>query len=352
MRGPARWAMPVLLACALSSHPARAQVRTPLPLQQGQLSPRQAAARAHRAQQLLEYYLKAGLARPYEATQATQLFGPTPLRSVQLVKSDGPGRMRIEYLAPPAMRGEVILVKGGRMIRYAALGKGSATGETAQADDPAAGVEQLIRAVRAGQVTLALGPMRTIAGRQARAVIVTTSPGGPFRRLWIDPVTGIRMRQETCESDGDLTSASTITRIDLTPIFAPRDFEPINPSAIGRPDRYPAAGVFRTLTEAQALVAFPIRTPRLPDDYRLTGCWVTILRLRRQVALRYSDGVSSFVLLQHPVAITPKGPGAFAPGRRVVRPAGTVQWLAGGRLFTLAGRVSQEDTDLIISSLQ
>jgi hypothetical protein len=105
---------------------------------------------AVRARQTLALFLREGMRQPYRGEQITRLLEGQVRESQQIVKYAGPGKERIEYTAPPSLRGEIILISGDRLLRYEPRANRIYEGPAVQ-EEFRARIQELIQAVRAGR---------------------------------------------------------------------------------------------------------------------------------------------------------------------------------------------------------
>jgi hypothetical protein len=302
-----------------------------------------------RARQIVELYLRQGLRQPYVAEQTTRLLESRVLESTQIVKHAGPARERIEYLTPRWMRGEIILIDGGRLYDYkpgpnARILEGVASPEELQ--NRAA---DLLRAIRTGRTTLNVVGTQIIAGQNAVLVEIRTRGVNRFyKRMAIDEKTGVRLRLEDLSPRGIVVREVFVTKIDYTPIFERGDFRADLLPAVRREPRFPTTAPLESIAVAQAQVPYSIRTPSVPVGFALNGVWVVGMSAqRRTTILRYSDGVTTFALFETPAAPRMQG----APRSRVQRLPGAVSWVSNGLVFSLIGNLKAESVDRIIASL-
>ncbi|HSV73228.1 MAG TPA: sigma-E factor regulatory protein RseB domain-containing protein [Chthonomonadales bacterium] len=301
---------------------------------------------------LLLRYLREGLRRPFVAHETTRLLQGQVRESQQIVKQAGLGAMRVEYQSPPAMRGEVLLILGRRMLRYV-----PAEGVVHESRAPETGVlgraGALVEGLRSGAVRARVVGREEVAGRNA-AIVEVRGAGreGFFKRLWIDTQSGVRMKIEDVDPSGVVVSTSYFTRIDLDPVLDAGEFRPGSLSRREARPRPLRTRPLASVAEAQQRVGYAIREPSLPPGYRLVGVWVAPAPVGRQaVILRYTDGVSTFTLSQHPAPARWGSRGADqAPRPRDDR--GAIRWVSGGRVFILVGNLSPHAVDRIIASLR
>ncbi|MCC6728073.1 MAG: hypothetical protein IT208_01915 [Chthonomonadales bacterium] len=326
------------LILAASAAPATAQANGPA-----------IGTEALRARRTLALYLRQGLRQRYVAEQTTRLLTGRVRESRQIVKHAGPGRERIEYVSPPRMKGEVILIAGGHMLHYKPAPIDRVLEGPAPLEAILTRARELLAGVRTGRVTVREVGEQVVAGQNARIVEIRTAQGRAFKRLWIDGQTGVRLRQETVSPRGDVVSTSYFTRIDYDAPLDPGEFAPGSLPKAPREALLPARPPLDSVEAAQPLVAYTIRQPRPPPGFALRGVWVTGSRPLQTVILRYSDAVNSFTLFQRPRPVGP-GAGRALPERPRVR-AGAAQWASGDRVFTLVGALRPDLMRRIAGSL-
>lgn len=295
--------------------------------------------RAERARvvRLLRLMLTRGVRTGYIGEQTTRLLEGQVAESRQIVKHAAPGRERIEFLAPPRIRGEVILDLGGKRLHLRMRPVPRLVETSVPPDAQVRPIRDLLAAVQTNRIALRHLGQELVAGRAAEIVEARPRAEVPFKRLWIDRETGVRLRYETVDASGSVIATSYFTRIDYSPRFDADDFK--RESLVARA---PAGAAMRaeavaTLAEAEAKVGFRLREPPLPPSFRRTGIWIMGSDGPAGVVISYSDGVNMLRLTQRkvPPAVARMRLRAQEP---VIRP-GAAQWLAGDVLFTLSGSV-------------
>jgi hypothetical protein len=300
---------------------------------------------------VLGRFLGQGQRTPFIAEQTTRILEDRVRESTQIVKHAGPGRERIEYVSPPAMKGEIILHLGGRVFQYRLrpaprLVEGGAPDEIAGQR-----LRALAQSMRDGTVHAQFVGRQVVAGRDAYIVEIRPAAGGGCRRLWIDAQNGVRLRHEHVDARGSVLSTSFFTRVDFSPTFLPSDFDPraleSAPSQV-LPDSVPLADI----SEAEKRVGFRVREPWMPAGFRRTGVYLVGRGIGRAVALGYGDGVSSLRITQRLLpAHAARARKRQSGDRPVIRP-GFAHWIAGDVLFTLAGPIRGPAVDRIVESLR
>ncbi len=301
------------------------------------------------ARAALELYLRKGLRQPYIAHQTTRLLTGRVLESTQIVKHAGPARERIEYVTPPVMAGEIILMDGVRLLNYKAGPKKRIFEGVVLPTEIEHRAAQLLRGFATGAVTASVVGNQVIAGRNATIVeIRSTGAAGFYKRLAIDAETGVRLRMEDLNQRGVVVREVFVTEIDYTPTFERADFRADMLPPAPREPRFPTSAPLGTVAEAQAQVPYTIRQPTPPAGYALNGVWVVGAGPQRVTTiLRYSDGVVSFALFE-----TPAPQRLIGARKRIQRLPGATSWVSGDLVFSLIGSLRREAADSIIASLE
>src|SRR5579862_612223 len=173
-----------------------------------------------RARGVLQHYLQDGQKQSYVGQQTTQVIAGG-LESTERVMHGGPAKERIEFIGPEKMAGEVILRIGIRFLRYiprrGVTQTGVVSGQLFEGH-----VRELLKGVREGRVTLQLLGTQTVAGQSASVIELRTAEGGS--RLYIDDLTGVRLKSEQLNAAGNVTQSSYFTQIDYNAVVPPAEF--------------------------------------------------------------------------------------------------------------------------------
>lgn len=313
-------------------------------------------AEAQRARQIISLYLRQGVKQPHVGEQTTRLLRGRVRESQQVVKCAGPGRLRIEYLSPPALRGEILLTNGGRLFNYRPAENKIWVGP-APLEEFQSRARALMQSVKERRISVQVVGTQIVAGQSAAIIEIRAVGGGAFfKRFWIDERTGVRLKNEELDPQGNVISTSYFTRIDYAPSFSPAEFHPTSlPSAPYAP-LLPPTPPLPSVQAAQDQVAYTIRQPSLPAGFRFSGAWVVPGQGGRQTTiLRYTDGVNVFTLFQIPAR--PRVAGArLRPGGKLRGDArlrnGVAHWMSGDQTFTLLGNLKPENAQQVIESLR
>jgi hypothetical protein len=313
--------------------------------QRGQETPQDRAS--VRGRVLLQLLMTRGQAASYMGEQTTRLLDGAIPESRQIVKHAGPGRDRIEFLTPPRVQGDVILDIRGRRFHLRMRPVPRVVSSEVPPDMNIGQARALVAAVRAGKVTVRHVGFDRIAGRIADIVEIKPLADAPYKRIWVDRASGVRLKHETVDSSGSVIASSFFTKIEMNPSLDASDFDPASLTARA-PGALPAnAESVATLAEAQARVSFRIREPSMPPPYRLTRIWLVGAGRDRGVTTTYSDGVNTLTLSQRrQTTVAVKG------GQKPLIRPGAARWVADGVVYTLVGPVRRPVLERILRSLQ
>ncbi len=243
----------------------------------------------------------------YSGDQVTQI-AQSGQTSHQTIKCDMKGRVRLDYLEPGSLNGDTMLILPGQYHYYhRATNKEDVAVWPTQRD---AFEKRMTGLIQQRKVAVTIEGSQQIAGRNATIVQLTPQsgtglPGQMQIRFWIDPETGIQLKNERLK-DGMTVSKSELTsvRFGTEAAIGVNDFKPSFPGAMLNPlfptDSRPE---FSTIEEASPHVPFPILQPnQIPTGYALSGVWVfggqNKTGANISVLLRYSNGVAPFSLYQ------------------------------------------------------
>lgn len=301
-----------------------------------------------RARLLIARFLKDGMRRPHMGEQVTTLYADRVHESRQVYKYMGPARWRMEYLSPPDMRNEVILVIAGRMFHYKPAENRIHEGMAPQ-DLLLKHIQERLQDIKQGGIRVAAVGQELIAGRQAAIVEVRPPrPNAPYVRLWIDEETGIRLKHEFRDAQDRVRSSTYFTKVELDPQFTPGDFMPNSLPPVPHVPLLPDSPPLPDVASAQRQVGYTIREPAVPSGYRLYGIWVVAGPGKgTATVLHYSDGVNSFAIFETAAPLRQQRALPKLQPRR-----GAAHWVSDGVAFSLIGAIRPETMKQIVDSLQ
>ena len=324
----------------LNRVPARVRVASPV-------GGPERVAEMQRARQILNLFLREGQKQPYVAEQTTRLLSGMVQESTQLVTHGGLGKERIEFVGPPTMKGEIVLVVGGRVFNYKPganrIYEGVASPEVFQER-----ASQFMQEVKAGRLRIGVRGQENIAGQVATIVEILGENGG--KRLWIDDKSGVRLRYEELNSQGSVVQTSYFNRIDYATIPEPKDFRPDSLPNVPHEAAFPKNAPLPSVQAAQSQANFQLREPTPPVGYRLSGVWVVETAKGRYVSiLRYNDGVRTFAIFQQAL---PKGSKPTMTSGKMRHNNGVSHWTTSDSVFTLIGNLRKVAVQDIVNSMK
>jgi outer membrane lipoprotein-sorting protein len=291
---------------------------------------------------LLERSLIQGDGVALSGEQVTAATGPAGVRRevVQSIRRRA-NRVRIDYLAPPGVRGQV-MVDDGRsyrlfLPRFRLIEEGPS-----QVQRGAAQQQRLLVQLRRGRLDVRFDRDEAVAGRPAR-VLVVTPPHGKPRRLWIDRERAVVLKVEEQGSGGQVVS-TYFTRVDFNAIPSDGDFvltvppgTQTFPARLGRP---------LPLARAQAMAMAwggLYQAGWLPPGYSLRAILRTQIERAPAIVLLYGNGQQAILLFQ--------GPARGAPNPEQVRTLNVAQREVEGVTLTAAGPVPPADLQHLLEAV-
>jgi len=266
--------------------------------------------------------------------------------SEQLIKRGQQRRMRIEYLSPPRMAGEVYLEEGGKWFRVR-----PGTQAARIAPFPAAGNRRSFRQEMAlllrRNVDIRWIGTDVIAGRKAYVVEVKPLRRPfPWKKLWIDAAKGVRLKIEEFGPRGGY-AATFFTEIDYHPAFRSDEFVPpakaLGPRLPASPPGLRPARL--SLEEARALARQKghrlLEPSYLPRGYEFRAAFNRNFRGRDVIVLRYTDGFTPISLFETP-----------SQGPRPGLPPNCLSWDRNGVNCILIGNLPEVELKKIADSVR
>jgi outer membrane lipoprotein-sorting protein len=282
----------------------------------------------------------------YAGLQTTVVTDRGKSRTVQqVVKRLAPNKLRIEYLAPARLRGELVIDDGYRLRHYIPSLRVVEEGPSRVARSLQR-QQSRIRAARAGKANSTLIGETMLLGRPVTIVsIAPAQPGRPVRTLWLDRTTGVAL-QIADQTPGGRTSVTSFVQITFTPILGPAEFQlpllrgvTVVPASLGRP-----ISVQRAEQIARRLWGGIPEPAQLPPGFALTSAHQLSYHKQPVIALRYTRGRDALSLFVSASAGEPFS-APVQPGVNVVQhPIGRI-------LVTLVGSRPPAELEGILSSL-
>ena len=284
-------------------------------------------------------------------------------RIVERFWRQGGRAIRIEVIAPPARRGEVLLFRGEKWILYRPETK-EAMPLSAPLQQHEMVLKRLLSAVQSQAMGIELRAAEMVLNRPCVVLFLQVAnavepphplPPAPKPRrrrpepvqsitLWADRATGLVLRREVRFRHRDALVRMELTRLEFPQQLPPNLFQLPEGVTI----RPPGEGRFESIEEAQKAAGFPIRLPDyLPEESERAGIIVRRMRERVLVAIRYRCPQGNFTLFQT------RAPSADfrLPEPPTRRPLNALFWQAGDYWFGLVGTLPKEEMERIARSI-
>ncbi len=290
------------------------------------------------------------------AHEVTTLARGPAVTSEQTVYRAGIRGMRMEYLSPPKLRGEIRVDDGHVLMHYIPEKK-----LIRMHPSRLAGMRPWMQHTgcmighheHEGGLNVQVVGSDKIAGRSA--YVVEIKPGdhpGPRRKLWIDTEKWIKLKTEEIAPDGTVVSMSYFTKIDFVNNIPDSKFHIDTPPGV-RIDRDEHEPRPMPVDRARREAGFHLLEPTyLPQGFRVAGAVMIPFRDGKIVGLRYTDGVTTVSLFQTPGdKLNPRfierlqhGPARSGTG--------VYTWREGSISLTIVGRISQDEIRKIAGSVK
>jgi outer membrane lipoprotein-sorting protein len=273
------------------------------------------AEAAPRGEELLRAMMNAERTVSYTATETmTTLGAPTIVAKIQRKGI----KRRVEYSAPPIMRGDIQLDDGATVWRFHKA-ENSVVKTRTEGDKSTRNVAELRRRFDAktqGQTK--------IGGRKAWIVAVSSKGKSQvLRKFWVDDKTKIRLRAEMFDNRGQRIETRSLSnvRIGNVPDSAFR-FSPPRGADVTN-----AGTLYTQLGQARRSTSWLRLPTNLPRGYAFESAVVD--DMKNESWLRYTNGVRRFsIFQQHTDSDASKG---------IARVDGGWYWQKSGNRFLIAG---------------
>lgn len=301
-------------------------------------------------EQVLRKMLEAERKVAFTAHQVTTLRKPS-MTSEQIIYRDGLKGMRMEYLEPPGLKGEIRADDGKEVFHYIPKEKIiRVLPSKMSAMEAWAG--SIGKALERGLVVEVVGSDR-IAGRSAYVVEVRPRPGHDFRRkFWIDKEKWVKLKTEEVGRDGTVFSTSYYKRIEFVKAIPAEKFRIAAPSGV-KVVREQGPHRLLPIEKAKEIAGFKLLEPSyLPQGFKPVGAGVIPFRKGKIVVLRYTDGVTTLSIFQTPgETLSPKFLEKLHHGP-VESKQGVYSWRKGQINLTIMGRLSSEEIRRVADSVK
>ena len=249
---------------------------------------------------------------PFTGVQETISYSNGGTVTEQTIEGERNGSVRIQLRSPERIAGDVMIITANNFYSYYRAKNllEVAYWPTEWNDKP----RQMFASLANGSMTARLNGSEMVAGRLASIVTLSgaAAPGSRVRirrKFWIDDQTGILLKIEESNEQGQIMSTTTMTSIVVNPPspINPADFKPLFTGAVITP-LFPDMQ-YRSMQEAQGHLPFqPLEFSQaaMPANFQLDGVWgfgdFRAHPYQCSVLMRFSDGVSSFCLYERMVA--------------------------------------------------
>jgi len=261
--------------------------------------------------------LKSALKGAYEAEDTLQLHGiketiatlPRGTIKVRVELWQSNGRRLQIYLTGPLAGDKILEMKG--VVYYISPGARRVTVAHPPLT-PSSTLDLLLRNYRVERAGEDL-----IAGR--RCVILWIKPvyrGNPSRKVWIDSATLFPLRKESYDSNGELESVSTFTKVEYNPDIPEGLFK--IPKGWRRVERPGFKPIDLDQDLSSELGFKPILLKILPKGYVLSGAFINAAPPGPVLQVKYTDGMNQISLFER-IRIRRRGMGmGWMRGRRMM----------------------------------
>jgi outer membrane lipoprotein-sorting protein len=287
------------------------------------------------------------------AHEVTTLARGPAVTSEQIVYRAGMKGMRMEYLSPPQLKGEIRADDGKTLAHYIPQKKVLHI-RPSRIASRRNWAEHGHRFFRPDHLDVQLVGRDKIAGRSAYVVEVRPRADGkePRRKFWIDTRKWIKLRTEEIAPDGTVLSMTYFTKIDFVDSIPDSKFhiEPPPGVSVEKEREHPHE---MSMEEARRHVDFTILEPSyVPPGFKFTGAGILPFREGKLIVLRYTDGVSTISMFQTPgERLNPKFLEHLREGPSR-SDAGVYTWRVRDMNLTIVGRISQDEIRRMAASVK
>ncbi len=302
---------------------------------------------------ILKNMLEAEGRAAYSAHQVTTISRGPSVTSEQTIYRHGFKGMRMEYILPAPLKGEIMADDGrvsAHLIPRRKLLKLGPSRLAVLRERTA----QTRQALSKSQLRIELVGRDRIAGQAAHVIVVKPRRGdrGPIRKFWVDADKWVKLKTEDVAPNGTVASTSYFTKIQYLN-DVPDSKWSIEAPAGYRVERVTGPPGLMPLDKARKMVRFRVVEPGyMPPGFRLAGAAVEPFRGSHILGLRYTNNVASFSLFQTPEkALSPRFMERLHEGP--VRPGkGIYSWRKGALNLTLVGNLPSDQIRKIRDSVK
>lgn len=289
----------------------------------------------------------------FSAYQVTTISRGPSVTSEQTVYRHGFRGMRMEYVVPAPLKGEV-MADDGRVSAHLIPRRKVLRLNPSRLAVLKERTEQAQQALARGHLQVELVGRDQIADQAAYVVVVKPRRGvqGQVRKFWIDTDKWVKLKTEDIGPNGAVVSTSYYTRIQYLNDVPDSKFT-IDPPEGFRVERNLGPAGLLPLEKARKMVRFRVIEPDyVPPGFKLVGAAVEQFRGSHILGLRYTNNVTSFSLFQTPEKeLSPKFLERLHEGP--VRPdRGIYSWKEGSLTLTIIGNLPSDQIKKIRESVK
>jgi outer membrane lipoprotein-sorting protein len=183
----------------------------------------------------------------------------------------------------------------------------------------------------------------TVAGRSVYVVQILDPRGQLLKRVWADTARGVELAAERYDSHGGIKFSSFFVEVSFSPTFPAEAFSFQTPAGV-QVEQAPAPRRRMAMADAERAAGFAGIVPSyLPPGHSFDSDGVSVIQRQGRAVLwlTFSNGVDSFSLFESGI---PADMPRHVPRRVVV-------WTRGTYLFSLVGRLPDDEVERIKAGL-
>lgn len=278
----------------------RVVVSTVIPALMVATAAAQTAAPVPSAEAILRTMLAAPALIDYEGTKVISTVRGTRAETVTILEAyKRLGRLRLEFLSPESVSGRLIVDDGQSAWQYEPSMHLAVRGPSF--------VQGAARPERAAEIVRSYRPevlgREVVIGRETAVLGLAAGAAGSSRRLWIDEATGVVLRTEERDAQGEIVYVSYFSRISYSLNLPPALFRFRQPAGAKVLDFFISGRQVATSEALRAHVGgrLPL-PPRLLDRFAFREGRVAEHGAFTAATATYTDGVSVVTVFQTPTS--------------------------------------------------
>ncbi len=302
-----------------------------------------------RTERIVRRALASEATTPYVGVKESRVrVGEKWVMSRAMVARRPPNLRRIHYITPP-LTGITMWQNDQQTFRYEPKGQQLQIYDKSRHSASGA-VEEEALVLRNYRPQLE-GEER-VAGRMTERIkLAPRHPGDAWKRIWVDPETGLQLGSADYDGDDRLLRQTRFLEVSFEPVDA-EDFRP--PPFVMKLARktYSDEAQRKSVDEVSRILGFPIKLPRfVPDGYRFDGAYTYPCECgceKPAAQVRWSNGLNTISMFQcgHPC-----GKGA-ACTMTVGAHSASVHIAVGNESFLFVGETDRANLEKMAQSLK